>query len=637
MIRHIRWLAPLVLWVSFPLTVNAQDSLRIVPNLYGPGPFVLNSSNHPVIAYGDKLATCQDANCALSPYITNVAAPGALGASWPFLAFDSSAHPIVAFIGTNTSATKVRVIQCNDPLCDGRDETVTGIYTAYPDNKAFSMQLDASGNPIFIFESVTSISQRDLMLVRCTTPHCIGARNQRVLDTRTSFYANTAAFQESVLRLDANDFPVIARLDNSRLKLLHCNDQYCAGNDDSETTPLGTETIANSIAMELDSDGYPVISYQAGSAYPATYENYLLRCNDGDCSGGDEVLTLLDDSNLLRLENLQLDANGYPVLVGRQYADLYRGIAVLRCNDLYCSGGDESLHVPDIFGREFSGTPSPISFILDGSGFPIVNYRPGAGGGMGGDHILAGNTRMLRCTTETCGDARPVRVDIAPDDPLNLVDSMAPRTTVEVAIYGDDKFDATTVDDRYLAVGAMDPGATANRIEDIDDDGHQDYIFDFPVSRLAVSRCMPDNQQVIRARTDSGTALYGEDFVTDTAPCEIAFLVNHHLPRSEPNVHPDHDGSASSPGGINDIIYVSRISGAPEPIDPATLRLGRAQASPVSGFYTGPDGYTGIDFLTGDTDTRCWDVSLELTGIMTDGRPVVGYQDVWAECDTGCH
>ena len=72
----------------------------------------------------------------------------------------------------------------------------------------------------------------------------------------------------------------------------------------------------------------------------------VLHCNDVNCSGLDESITTPDsDGNVGRATSLALDANGYPVV---SYSDVAnRDLKVLHCNDPNCDGIGESITSPD--------------------------------------------------------------------------------------------------------------------------------------------------------------------------------------------------------------------------------------------------------------------------------------------------
>src|SRR5678815_4867231 len=96
------------------------------------------------------------------------------------------------------------------------------------------------------------------------------------------------------VELDANGYPVVSYYDdtNRDLKLAHCNDAYCAGNDESIQTVDSTDNVGYDISLSLDASGFPVISYY-------DWTNGVLKlahCNDANCAGNNESLQIVDSA-----------------------------------------------------------------------------------------------------------------------------------------------------------------------------------------------------------------------------------------------------------------------------------------------------------------------------------------------------
>ena len=165
-------------------------------------------------------------------------------------------------------------------------------------------------------------------------------------------------------------------------------------------------TIADSNALDagkhsslvLDTNGFPVISYGVTSppAGSPTRGIRIMHCNDVDCSGGDEA-TVDIETDVPSHTSLALDTNGFPVVAFDSADNILR---VLHCNDANCAGNDESVTTPDngfVFGADLQ-----MSMQLDGSGFPVIGYQRTNAGLLimhcndancaGGDESLTGPT-----------------------------------------------------------------------------------------------------------------------------------------------------------------------------------------------------------------------------------------------------
>jgi hypothetical protein len=274
----------------------------------------------------------------------------------PSLALDSSGNPVVGYYdGTNGD---LKVMHCNDPNCSGGDESITspdtdGTVGYYP-----SLALDASGYPVV---SYWDFANHDLKVLHCGNPTCTSGNTITAPDTAGD------VGHETSLALDSSGYPVVSYYDwtNSDLKVLHCGNPNCtSGNSITSPDTGGSVGVASSLA--LDSSGYPVISYWDQT----NGDLKVMHCNDPNCSGGDETITSPDTGgDVGYYPSLVLDGTGYPVV---SYYDATNGdLKVMRCNDPNCSGGDESMTSPDT-GGDVGSSPS---LALDASGNPVVSYE----------------------------------------------------------------------------------------------------------------------------------------------------------------------------------------------------------------------------------------------------------------------
>jgi len=168
---------------------------------------------------------------------------------------------------------------------------------------------------------------------------------------------------DSSLVLDAAGNPVIAYRDSldTRLRVLHCDDPFCTGGGESLIMPEVESGQYPSIA--LDASGNPAISY-----YTTPFDRLkLLRCDDPNCTGSESITTPDPQAYLLNHStSIAIDAAGNPVIAYAPWAPLYE-IRIMHCNDPNCAGNDESITIHD----SFAAAPS---LALDAAGNPVVAY-----------------------------------------------------------------------------------------------------------------------------------------------------------------------------------------------------------------------------------------------------------------------
>jgi hypothetical protein len=324
----------------------------------------LDAVGNPVISYLDvangdlKLAHCDDPDCVGldDESIQSLDTVGIVGLD-SSLALDAAGNPVISY--RDSTNGDLKLVHCNDPNCVGNDESIQRPDSAGNVGRHGSLKLDSAGNPVISYFDSTNF---DLKLLHCNDPNCAGDDDSIQSPDMAGDVGRYAS-----LALDAAGNPVISYYDltNGDLKLVHCNDSNCAGNDETIKSPDTGGNVGGYSTLALDEAGKPVISY-----FDAANGPKLLHCNDPDCAGGDESIHYLDTSGDVGWENsLALDSAGNPVI---SYYDSFThgDLKLAHCNDPNCTGGDESILSPDTAGD----TGLLSSLALDAAGNPVISY-----------------------------------------------------------------------------------------------------------------------------------------------------------------------------------------------------------------------------------------------------------------------
>jgi len=281
------------------------------------------------------------------------------------LALDASGNPVVSY-SFNTVNRDLRVMHCNDPNCAGGGESIASPDTDGDVGCDTSLALDGSGFPVV---SYRNCSNGDLKVLHCGNVDCTAGNTIHTVDSPSTVFGGTS------LALDSSGYPVVSSMGSASndLRVVHCNDPNCADGDESITSPDTVGVVGGVSSLALDDSGFPVISYAGGSG-----ELKVLHCDDSDCAGDESTHITSPDIGLGLgaiagySTSLALDGSGNPV-VG-YYDSTNDDLKVMHCNDANCAGGDESIASPDTEGDvgRFS------SVAMDGAWKPVVSYFDGS-------------------------------------------------------------------------------------------------------------------------------------------------------------------------------------------------------------------------------------------------------------------
>ena len=353
-------LDPVMTSITIPVALFASsfesppNTITVLDNVGGDNDIAIGADGRPVIAFqnqpaGDlKVAKCLDVACTAA-IVSLVHGGGNDVGSSPSITIGDDSLPVISYLDYTDGV--LLVAKCNDEACRDGDETISVV--------------DDDGN--------------------------VG--------------------WESSITIGLDGLPVISYRDrdNGKLKVAHCNDAACSGEDETVTTLNdAAEVTGVNSSIAIGDDGYPVISYLEAPT-PWTGILKVAKCNDASCAGGNETITMLDTtvSAFYESTSLAIGLDGNPVIAYRENAA--DAIAIAKCNDPACAGGDETFQALD-----FSTYSMNLSLVLAPDGNPVVSYM--------------GSLKVAKCNDDAC---------TGEDESIAIVDSEAQARSTSIAIGAD--------------------------------------------------------------------------------------------------------------------------------------------------------------------------------------------------------
>jgi hypothetical protein len=255
----------------------------------------------------------------------------------------------------------LKVAKCLDVHC-------TAVSLSSVDSSANRVGLHPSiaiGNDLLPVIAYQDETDGVLFVAKCNDDACQGG------DELISWVDDGGAGQYASIAIGDDGMPTISygSQADEKLRVASCNDPACSGGDEivTELNDPGTGGSLNT-SIAIGDDGFPVISYQR---FTSPWEGVLkvAKCNDASCVGGDETITTLDTTGGPGFEStsLAIGDDGHPVIA---YMDTAAdAITVAKCNDPACAGGDETFTAID-----FSTTYMHLSMTLGADGNPVISY-----------------------------------------------------------------------------------------------------------------------------------------------------------------------------------------------------------------------------------------------------------------------
>ncbi len=397
----------LALLVAAVALVTTSDTSLAVVNTIGTlstfasdSAMVLDASGNPVIAYRDSLDTrlrvlhCDDPYCIGGG--ESLAMPEIESGQWPSIALDASGNPVVSYY--TVPFDRIKLLRCDDPNCTGSESITKPDSSAFLLHHSTSIAIDASGNPVIAY--ALWAPQYKIRIIHCNDPQCAG--NDESITTHGSFAAAPS------LVLDAAGNPVVAYyraagqiFSTGTIRVMHCNDPDCAGDDETTTSPEPATGVTPS--LQLDASGYPVIAYHTGAS---TRDLKVMHCNDANCAGSNESITTVDSAGDVGSQPSLALRGGNPVV---SYWDVDNDdLKLLSCDDPNCADGND-IAVP-LDTTVNSGENSSV--VVDGSGRPAVTDDAGT------------DLHLLRCGDADCATTVGGLSELAPS--LAVPDSSSP-------------------------------------------------------------------------------------------------------------------------------------------------------------------------------------------------------------------
>ena len=323
----------------------------------------LNYAGQPCFGIDDDSSWGPDdsACSSNSQIVTNVDNGNAAGVTWQSMVLDINGYPVIAYYDSNSSQYNLELIHCNDANCTGGNETYASLDTTGTVGQTPSLVLDGNGYPVIAYYDATNT---DLKIIHCGNANCSSGNVINTIDGVDSVGLYPT------LKLDGSGYPVISYYDttNTSVKLAHCNDVNCSGANESIVTLINDETDMvrhGSESLQLDASGYPMVVYHDDN----NGDLEMIHCNDVNCVGGNETKTTIETANDVGdFASMTKDSSGNPVIVHYDGSNL--GLRIVHCGNTDCSSGNVANTINSPNNSDFGYYELDVE--LNASGNPVI-------------------------------------------------------------------------------------------------------------------------------------------------------------------------------------------------------------------------------------------------------------------------
>lgn len=249
-----------------------------------------------------NIATCLDPSCA-APNESGPSYDADGNGDFSSVAIGTDGNPVVSYYD-NMPQGDLKVLHCNDRVCDGTEDTISIVASAGDVGQHSSLAIGKDGNPVIAYYDV---GNHDLKVARCNDKACAGG-NEKI--STVDGAGDVGEFASLAIGTDGN--PVIAYYKRSSgdLRVAKCNDPACAGGNEKRSTVAAAGDVGQYASMGIGLDGRPAVAFYDFTQHILK----IVRCNDPACTGTERIATLDSAGDVGQYASLAIGLDGVPVV-----------------------------------------------------------------------------------------------------------------------------------------------------------------------------------------------------------------------------------------------------------------------------------------------------------------------------------